>query len=67
MGVDQGGPHQCCQAIIEGIRCIRRSPVAEFQIVVGNAAVGINLCEGCKNTLRDEHPDWEFTRISDFR
>jgi hypothetical protein len=67
VGVDQSWPHQGCQAIIEGVRCIRRSLVAEFRIVVGNAAIGIALCESCENTLRDEHPDWKFARISDFQ
>lgn len=67
VGIEQNRPRQHCQAIIEGVRCIRRSPVAEFQIVVGNAAIGINLCESCKNTLGDEHPDWKFTRVSDFQ
>lgn len=67
VGIDQTRPRQRCQAIIEGVRCIRRSPVAEFQIVVGNAAIGINLCESCKHTLGDEHPDWKFTRVSDFQ
>jgi len=64
---DQSRARQRCQALIEGVRCIRRSPVAEFQIVVGNAAIGITLCESCRNALQDEHPDWKFARISDFQ
>lgn len=66
MQVDPGSQHQRCQAIIEGVRCITGFPVAAFQIVVGNTAIGITLCESCKYALADEHPDWTFTQLREF-
>lgn len=66
MGTDHISLNQHCQAIIEGVRCIRRSPVAEFKITMGGSAISIALCESCKNALGDEHPNWKFTRVSDF-
>lgn len=66
MGLGQSSPRQHCQAIIEGIRCIRNSPVAEFKITVGDTAICITLCESCRNTLADEHSDWMFTQLNDF-
>jgi hypothetical protein len=65
--VDPGSLHQNCQAIIEGVRCISGFPIAEFQIGVGNAAIRITLCESCKNALADEHPDWTFTQLREFK
>ena len=67
MAVDRSLPRHSCQAIIEGVRCIRDSPVAEFKIVVGNTAIGIALCESCKDALAEDHPNWKFTQLSDFQ
>jgi hypothetical protein len=62
----QSPPQQNCQAIIEGIRCLRRGPVAEFKIAMGNTAICIALCESCMHALAHEHSEWKFTRMSDF-